>query len=78
MLLAYRSGIFPMPLQREGVTAWWSPDPRGIIPLDGLKISRSLRKSCGRFEIRLDTAFDEVIEACADRRRSNRPSVPVP
>ena len=48
------------------------PDPRGILPLEGaggLRVSRSLRKSCGRFEIRVDTAFDEVIEACADRRR---------
>ena len=71
ILAAYRRGIFPMPVRRgmREVIAWWSPDPRGIIPLDGLKISRSLRKSCGRFEIRLDTAFDQVIEACADRRR---------
>jgi leucyl/phenylalanyl-tRNA---protein transferase len=60
-----------MPVRRgmREVVAWWSPDPRGIIPLDGLKVSRSLRKSCARFEIRLDTAFDEVLEACADRRR---------
>ena len=45
--------------------------PSGIVPLDpgGLRVSRSLRKSCARFEIRVDTAFDEVIAACADRRR---------
>ena len=51
--------------------AWWSPDPRGIIPLDGdgLRVSRSLRRSCRRFEIRVNTAFDEVIAGCADRRR---------
>jgi leucyl/phenylalanyl-tRNA--protein transferase len=68
VLAAYRDGIFPMPARR-GVLAWWSPDPRGVIPLDGLRTSRSLRKSCRRFEIRVDTAFDEVIESCADRRR---------
>ena len=65
-------GLFPMPARR-GLMAWWSPDPRGIVPLgregQGCAVSRSLRKSCRRFEIRVDTAFDEVIEACADRRR---------
>ena len=68
LLAAYRGGLFPMPLRR-GVMAWWSPDPRGIIPLDGVRVSRSLRRSCGRFEIRIDTAFEEVIAECADRRR---------
>ncbi|HEX3540833.1 MAG TPA: leucyl/phenylalanyl-tRNA--protein transferase [Acidimicrobiales bacterium] len=68
LLAAYRHGVFPMPVRR-GVTAWWSPDPRGVLPLDGLKISRSLRKSCGRYEVRFDHAFAEVIAACADRRR---------
>jgi leucyl/phenylalanyl-tRNA--protein transferase len=68
VLAAYRSGLFPMPLRR-GVMAWWSPDPRGVIPLEGLVVSRSLRKSCARFDIRIDTAFDEVLAACADRRR---------
>ncbi len=68
VLAAYRRGLFPMPVRR-GVTAWWSPDPRGILPLDGLRVSRSLRKSVGRFEVRFDTAFSEVVEACGDRRR---------
>ncbi|HEV3226030.1 MAG TPA: leucyl/phenylalanyl-tRNA--protein transferase [Acidimicrobiales bacterium] len=72
MLLAYRSGIFPMPLQREGVTAWWSPDPRAVIPLDGLYVSRSLRKSIRRFDIRIDTAFDAVVDGCADPTRTGR------
>jgi len=49
---------------------WWSPDPRAIVPLDGLRVSRSLRKSCSRFEVRVDTAFPQVVEACADRRRA--------
>ena len=73
LLAAYRAGLFPMPARR-GIMGWWSPDPRGIVPLGpgpgpGLRVSRSLRKSCSRFEIRVDTAFDEVIDACADRRR---------
>jgi leucyl/phenylalanyl-tRNA--protein transferase len=72
LLAAYRSGLFPMPARR-GLMAWWSPDPRGVVPLiqngQGLRVSRSLRQSCRRFEIRVDTAFDEVIEACADRHR---------
>ena len=67
ILAAYRQGIFPMPL--EGALAWWSPALRGILPLDGLRVSRSLRRSLGRFEVRVDTAFAEVIAACADRRR---------
>jgi leucyl/phenylalanyl-tRNA--protein transferase len=68
LLAAYRSGLFPMPAGRRRL-AWWSPDPRGILPVDGLPVSRSLRKSCARFEVRVDTVFGEVVEACADPRR---------
>ena len=68
VLSGYRAGFFPMPVRR-GVMAWWSPDPRGILPLDGLKVSRSLRKACARFEVRIDTAFDEVIDACGAKSR---------
>jgi len=49
--------------------AWWSPDPRGVIPLDGLVVHRSLRASCRKFEIRVDTAFPDVISACAGQPR---------
>jgi len=75
ILDAYRHGLFPMPLpasvagRKTRQVAWWSPDPRGIIPLRGLHISRSLRNSCRRFEVRVNTAFDDVIDACADPRR---------
>lgn len=69
LLHAYRSGLFPMPLQRDGPMAWWSPDPRGILPLDGLRVSRSLRRSRRRYEVRFDTCFDEVVAACARTRR---------
>ena len=48
---------------------WWSPDPRGVIPLDGLHISRSLQKSCRRYETTADAAFEAVIDACADPTR---------
>ena len=58
-----------MPVDRDGPMAWWSPDPRAVIPLDGLRVSRSLRKSCARYEIRVDTAFAAVVDACADPRR---------
>lgn len=72
VLAAYRTGLFPMHLADDAgdrVLAWWSPDPRGVLPLDGLRVSRSLRKACARFELRVDTAFADVIEACADGRR---------
>ena len=68
ILSAYRSGLFPMPVE-TGLMAWWSPEPRGILPLDGLRVSRSLRKSCARFEVRVDTVFSSVVAACADRSR---------
>ena len=71
LLAGYRSGLFPMPVARRGPVGWWSPDPRGVIPLDGLVVSRSLRASCRRYQIRVDTAFTEVIEACADPARPN-------
>jgi leucyl/phenylalanyl-tRNA---protein transferase len=65
LLAAYRGGLFPMPLHGDGPMAWWSPDPRAILPLDGLRVSRSLRRSARRYEIRIDTAFDDVVVACA-------------
>lgn len=69
ILAAYRNGIFPMPVSRRGPIAWWSPDPRGVLELDDLRVSRSLRVACRRFEIRVDTAYEEVVRGCADPRR---------
>ncbi len=71
LLAAYRQGLFPMPfgLRRRTLLGWWSPDPRGVIPLDGLAVSRSLRASSRRFEIRVDSAFDEVLARCGDPTR---------
>ncbi len=68
LLAAYRAGLFPMPMRKK-VVGWWSPDPRGIIPLDGLRVSRSLRQSGRRFEVRFDSRFREVMERCGDPRR---------
>jgi leucyl/phenylalanyl-tRNA--protein transferase len=74
LLAGYRSGVFPMGLGRHGrgPLGWWSPDPRGVLPLEGLKVSRSLRRSATRFDVRVDTAFDDVVNACADSRRPGR------
>ena len=72
LLDAYRNGLFPMPVadaRRRLLLGWWSPDPRAVLPLDGMRVSRSLRRSCRRFDLRVDSAFDEVITACADPRR---------
>ncbi len=69
LLAAYRTGVFPMPLRRGRVLAWWSPDPRGVLPLDELRVSTSLRRSVRHHTTTVDTAFDEVIAACADPKR---------
>lgn len=67
LLAAYRLGLFPMPVEARLV--WWSPSERAVIPLDRLNVSRSLRRSSRRFALRVDTAFEEVIRACADPSR---------
>ena len=70
LLAAYRRGLFPMP--DGGVRppmCWFSPVRRGVVPLDGLVVSRSLRRAARSCEIRVDTAFAEVVSACADPRR---------
>jgi leucyl/phenylalanyl-tRNA--protein transferase len=70
LIAAYRQGSFPMPV--HGRLAWWSPDPRGILPLQGFHASRSLRRARRRFEVRLDSAFEQVVRACADPARPHR------
>jgi len=72
LLTAYRAGLFPMGRQgRRGDVCWWSPDPRGVLHLDRLRVSSSLRRSVRDFEIRIDTAFGEVMAGCADPTRPN-------
>ena len=72
LLAAYAAGYFPMAYSREGSINWYSPDPRAIIPLDTFKISRSLRQTLKKhlFEIRFNTAFEEVIRSCAARKET--------
>ena len=69
LLAAYRSGHFPMPDDTTGETTWWSPAERGVLPLRSLRVSRSLARSCRRMQVRVDTAFDEVVAACGDPAR---------
>jgi leucyl/phenylalanyl-tRNA--protein transferase len=68
VLAAYRSGLFPMHAQGD-LLAWWSPDPRGVVPLDDVHVSRSLRRSSRRFTVTVDTCFDDVVAGCADQPR---------
>jgi len=69
LITAYCGGMFPMPVGRRRRVGWWSPNPRGVIPVEGLVVSRSLRRSLRRYEIRVDTAFDETMRRCGDPRR---------
>ncbi len=66
LLDAYRHGIFPWPSGAYEPMLWWSPDPRAILPLEGVHASRRLQRRLrnGEFSIRCDTAFAEVIAAC--------------
>lgn len=71
LLLAYRSGIFPMSDRRDDPNVFWvEPRDRAVLPLDGLKISKSLRKTVrqDRYRVTLDQDFAAVIEACAAPR----------
>jgi leucyl/phenylalanyl-tRNA---protein transferase len=68
LLRAYAVGIFPMAESAEDNALYWiEPDERGIIPLDGLRVSQSLRKAVRRqhFEVRIDSDFEGVISSCA-------------
>src|SRR5215207_2896445 len=68
LLHAYRNAVFPMAMD-DGEIAWFSPDPRAIIPLDSFHVPHGLRRSLRKntFEVRIDTAFKEVMAACAER-----------
>lgn len=68
LLAAYRRGVFPWPA--DGVDLlWWSPDPRAVLPPDGVHVSRSLARTLrrGGFRVTIDAAFDDVVAGCADR-----------
>ncbi len=77
LLLAYRSGIFPMADARDDEEVFWvEPRDRAIIPLDGLRVSKSLRKAIrqDRFAVTIDRAFEDVIRACSDPRPGHEES----
>lgn len=70
LILAYQMGIFPWFSENEPIL-WWSPDPRLVLYPDQIKLSRSLKKKIRKhpFDIRMDTAFPQVITACAQPRQ---------
>ena len=73
LLRAYSIGLFPMAEERDSKQLFWvEPEARGVFPLDGLKVSRSLAKSVrsDRFEVRADGDFGAVMRACAERDRT--------
>ncbi len=73
LLRAYASGIFPMAETRESAEIFWvDPEARGVFPLDGFRISRSLRKRIlkGGYEITVNEDFEGVVEGCADREET--------
>ena len=74
LLDAYALGLFPMGLGGGGrpPMGWWSPDPRGVLPLEGFHESRSLRRSRRALRTTVDGAFAEVVDACADPSRPGR------
>lgn len=69
LLAAYRGGLFPMPIPDSRAMLWWSPAKRGVLTVAGLRVSRSLRQSCAKYDIRVDADFPGVIRACADPAR---------
>lgn len=75
LLDGYRAGVFAMPIdpsRGKSAIGWWSPDPRGVLPLDGLQVSHSLQKSMRKYRVTFDEAFDDVLAGCADPARSGR------
>ncbi len=68
VIRAYRQGVFPMAME-DGSIGWFSPDPRGIIPLETFRVPARLARVVrqGRFEIAIDRGFEDVMRACAER-----------
>ena len=67
LLYAYAHGMFPMFVNKRNL-AWWSPIDRGVIPLDGLRITRSMRKSAQKFTCTINEAFTDVMTLCGSMR----------
>ena len=72
IITAYRTGIFPMEVHvPSSVLGWWSPNPRGIVPLDQLRVTRSMRQSAKLYDVRVDTCFVEVMHGCGNPARKD-------
>lgn len=71
LLHAYRTAVFPMAME-DGEIAWFSPDPRAIIPLEDFHIPHGLKRTLkrGEFEIRINVSFEEVMRACGSRKET--------
>jgi leucyl/phenylalanyl-tRNA--protein transferase len=71
LLEAYAAGMFPMGME-DGEIAWFSPDPRGILPLDGFRTPHGLKRALRRpgWDIRIDTDFAGILAGCADREKT--------
>jgi leucyl/phenylalanyl-tRNA---protein transferase len=71
LLHAYRQAVFPMAME-DGEIAWFSPDPRAVIPLETFHVPHGLKRTLkkGLFEIRINTAFEEVMAGCARREET--------
>lgn len=73
LLWAYAHGMFPMHVDSmKEELGWWSPLRRGIIPLDGLRVSKSMRRSARDFTVTFDTDFERVMVECGEMRREGR------
>ena len=68
LIHAYRNGVFPMPIDETDI-GWWSPPLRGVLDFADLKVSRSLRQSCRRYDVSVNVAFNDVIATCASLPR---------
>jgi leucyl/phenylalanyl-tRNA---protein transferase len=75
LLAAYASGWFPM-ADDAGTISWYSPDPRGILPLDTFHVPSRLQRTIRQspLQVRIDTAFAEVMRACAEAERESEDS----
>jgi len=72
VIAGYRMGVFPMEVSGlPGVLGWWSPTPRGILPLDGLRVTKSMKQSAKRYDVRVDTCFTRVMRECANPQRES-------
>lgn len=70
LLHAYAHGMFPMHVDSlKTELGWWSPVMRGIIPLDGLRVTRSMRRSARRYRVTMDHSFEDVVRRCGSLHR---------